>query len=144
MLKAEFDFRITSKFVFRLEAELAKFTISGFVNFYTFFIFIHLAAIYQNFYRWRTTLHSVFGEIVNCQAGEPMKRIKRTTIKIRHRELVIMKKSGDQQQHRDEEEIIHVCPVCNFPVAIPKNLAHAERPKAALLAENERDEKKQN
>lgn len=44
-----------------------------------------------------------------------MKKITRTTIKIRKRELVIVKSA------EKSAEIIRNCPACNFPVVIGEN-----------------------
>jgi hypothetical protein len=67
-----------------------------------------------------------------CQAGNAMKKIKRTTIKIRRRELVILKSGG--RSGGGSEEIMQICPVCNSPVS--NQLDEHEKPAAKLLAEN--------
>lgn len=61
-----------------------------------------------------------------------MKKIKRTTIKIRKRELVILKSSGQSR-----EETIQICQVCRFPIANQLSLPAGDQAAAELLAKGD-------
>lgn len=51
-----------------------------------------------------------------------MKMIKRTTIRIRQRELIVA-----QNNAQSGAEAVHLCPNCNFPMTSQRSLESEER-----------------
>jgi hypothetical protein len=59
-----------------------------------------------------------------------MKTIRRTRIKIKHKELVILSRNKES-----DSETIRVCPVCSFPITVNELLANKEKSTLEIAAQ---------